>query len=139
MRLPNPFKKNKAESREIVLSDEQQKWNKMWELWMNDRADSPYAELMTYQSEINNGGHAQYFHNIDNTDDLQREITILKTVLSEKLQRNLQDAYHAHLAMTDNGSDKNAETALEQCDDEFYKSEDEINCILKKYAAKMEL
>ncbi len=41
--------------------------------------------------------------------------------------------------MTDNGSDKNAEIALEQCDDEFYKSEDEINCILKKYAAKMEL
>ena len=106
---------------------------------MNGRADSPYAELMTYQSEINNGGHAQYFHNIDNTDDLEREITILKTVLSEKLQRNLQDAYHAHLAMTDNGSDKNAETVLEQCDDEFYKSEDEINCILKKYAAKMEL
>lgn len=139
MRLPNPFKKNKAESREIVLSDEQQKWNKMWELWVNGRADSPYAELMTYQSEINNGGHAQYFHNIDNTDDLQREITILKTVLSEKLQRNLQDAYHAHLAMTGNGSDKNAETVLEQCDDEFYKSEDEINCILKKYAAKMEL
>ena len=69
MRLPNPFKKNKAESREIVLSDEQQKWNKMWELWVNGRADSPYAELMTYQSEINNGGHAQYFHNIDNTDD----------------------------------------------------------------------
>lgn len=139
MRLPNPFKKNKAESREIVLSDEQQKWNKMWELWVNGCADSPYAELMTYQSEINNGGHAQYFHNIDNTDDLQREITILKTVLSEKLQRNLQDVYHAHLAMTDNGSDKNAETVLEQCDDEFYKSEDEINCILKKYAAKMEL
>ena len=139
MRLPNPFKKNKAESREIVLSDEQQKWNKMWDLWAEGRADSPYAELMTYQSEINNGGHAQYFHNIDNTDDLQREITILKTVLSEKLQRNLQDAYHALLAMTDNGSDKNAETVLEQCDDEFYKSEDEINCILKKYAAKMEL
>lgn len=34
--------------------------------------------------------------------------------------------------MTDNGSDKNAEIALEQCDDEFYKSEDEINCILLK-------
>ena len=83
MRLPNPFKKSKAESREIVLSDEQQKWNKMWELWVNGRADSPYAELMTYQSEINNGGHSQYFYNIDNTDDLQREITILKNVLSE--------------------------------------------------------
>lgn len=60
-------------------------------------------------------------------------------IIPDNVKRNLQDAYHAHLAMTDNGSDKNAETVLEQCDDEFYKSEDEINCILKKYAAKMEL
>ena len=46
------FEKNKAEP-----TDEQKKWNKMWHLWAEGRADSPYAELMTYQSEINNGGH----------------------------------------------------------------------------------
>ena len=54
------FKKSKVE-----LTDEQKKWNKMWDLWVEGRADSPYSELMTYQSEINNGGHDQYFFNIE--------------------------------------------------------------------------
>ena len=97
------FRKSKTE-----LSDEQEKWNKMWDLWAEKRADTPYAELMTYQSEINNGGHDQYFLNIENTGDLQKEMTALKTVLSEKLQKNLQDAYHAYRTVTDNESDLSA-------------------------------
>ena len=48
------FKKRKSE-----LSREQKKWNKMWDLWAENRADTPYAEVMTYQSEDNNGGHDQ--------------------------------------------------------------------------------
>ena len=61
------LKKGKAE-----LSDEQKKWNKMWDLWTEGRADSPYKELMSYQSEVNNGGHDQYFFNTENTDDLRK-------------------------------------------------------------------
>lgn len=63
MGLFDLFRKNKTE-----LSDEQEKWNKMWNLWEENRADTPYAELMTYQSEINNGGHDQYFLNVENTE-----------------------------------------------------------------------
>lgn len=59
MGLFNIFKKTK-----------QQKWNKMWELWSEGKIASPYAELMTYQSEVNNGGHNQYFTNVENTSDL---------------------------------------------------------------------
>ncbi len=128
------FRKSKTE-----LSDEQEKWNKMWDLWAGKRADTPYAELMTYQSEINNGGHDQYFLNIENTGDLQKEMTALKTVLSEKLQKNLQDAYHAYQTLTDSESDAEAEAILEQCDDIFYQNEEEINRALKEYAAKMKL
>ena len=46
------------------LTEEQKKWNKMWDLWANGLTDSPYAELMTYQSEVYNGGHGQYFDNV---------------------------------------------------------------------------
>ncbi len=56
------FKKRKSE-----LSREQKKWNKMWDLWAENRADTPYAEVMTYQSEVNNGGHDQYFLNVEQT------------------------------------------------------------------------
>ena len=47
MGLFDAFKKKKTE-----LSDEQKKWNKMWDLWASGQVDSPYAELMTYRSEI---------------------------------------------------------------------------------------
>lgn len=62
------FVKNKK----TELTEEQLKWNKMWEMWANEQVDSPYAELMTYQSEIYNGGHSQYFTNVSNTNDLKK-------------------------------------------------------------------
>mgnify|MGYP003559179126 CR=1 FL=1 len=131
MGLFDIFKKRKVE-----LTEAQRKWNKMWELWSDEKTDSPYAQLMTYQSEVNNGGHDQYFTNIENTSDLQKEITVLATILSQKHQSNLQTAYRAYLALED---DENAEGVLEQCDTVFYENEDELNCILEKYAATIVL
>ena len=106
------FKKSKVE-----LTDEQKKWNKMWDLWVEGRADSPYSELMTYQSEINNGGHDQYFFNIENSGNLQKEMAVLKTVLPAKLRDNLQNAYDAYLKLTNEESDEQAGTILSQYND----------------------
>lgn len=61
--------------------------------------DSPYAELMTYQSEINNGGHDQYFTNVENTSDLNKEISALEQILSAELKNNLNKAYKAYLIL----------------------------------------
>ena len=128
------FKKSKVE-----LTDEQKKWNIMWDLWVEGRVDSPYAELMTYQSEINNGGHDQYFFNIDNSGNLQKEMAVLKTVLPAKLRDNLQNAYDAYLKLTNEEFDEQAGTILSQYDDEFYKGEEDINRILREYASQLEL
>ena len=128
------FKKSK-----VKLTDEQKKWNKMWDLWAEGRADSPYAELMTYQSEINNGGHDQYFFNIENSGNLQKEMAVLKTVLPAKLRDNLQNAYDAYLKLTNEESDEQAGTILSQYDDEFYKVEEDINRILREYVSQIEL
>ena len=128
------FKKSK-----VKLTDEQKKWNKMWDLWVEDRTDSPYSELMTYQSEINNGGHDQYFFNIENSGNLQKEMAVLKTVLPAKLRDNLQNAYDAYLKLTNEESDEQAGTILSQYDDEFYKDEEDINRILREYASQLEL
>ena len=133
MGLFNIFKKKKVE-----LTEEQQKWNKMWELWTEDHADSPYAELMTYQSEINNGGHAQYFTNVENTSDLHKEMLSLETILPSKLRETLEKAYRAHLTL-DEKDDEKAEEIFEQCDDLFYENEDEINHILEGYSARIKL
>ena len=49
------FKKRKSE-----LSREQKKWNKMWDLWAENRADTPYAEVMTYQNGRSASGNFDF-------------------------------------------------------------------------------
>ena len=127
------FKKRIAQ-----LSEEQLKWNKMWELWANKQIDSPYAELMTYQSEVYNGGHSQYFTNVSNTNDLKKEMLSLETILPPQLREALKKAYEAYLTLEENDDEK-AEHIIEQCDDMVYEHEEEINGILEEYAAKIEL
>ncbi len=129
------FKKKKK----VELTTEQLKWNKLWDLWTEEKVDSPYQELMTYQSEINNGGHSQYFTNIANCADIENELVVLKQILSETMKSNLQLAYKYHLTLEENEDDKKAEETLEQCDEVFYENEDEIIKILEEYAAKIEL
>ena len=134
MGLFNIFKKKKVE-----LTEEQQKWNKMWELWTEEKVETPYAELMTYQSEINNGGHSQYFTNVENIGDLQKEMSALEQILSKKLGTNLKKAYKAYLVLEESEYDEKSEETLEQCDDVFYENEEEINYALEEYASKIKL
>lgn len=133
MGLLDVFKKKK-----VKLTEEQLKWNKMWELWTEERVKSPYAELMTYQSEINNGGHSQYFCNVENVSDLQKEMSELQIILTPILSENLKKAYKAYLILEENEEDENAEEILEQCDDIFYENEEQINHLLEEYANELE-
>ena len=134
MGLFDAFKKKKVE-----LSDAQKRWNKMWDLWASGQVDSPYAELMTYQSEINNGGHDQYFVNAENTSDLRKEIAVLETILPETLQHNLQIAYQAYLESSEKGLDQDNDVILEKCDDVYFENEEQINRLLNAYAEKIVL
>ena len=129
------FKKKKKEQ-----PIEELKWNKMWDLWAEEKAFSPYAELMTYESEINNGGHLQFFDNISNTSDLSQVISTLYTILNGILKQNLVTAYDTYLEYEENDDqeDKLAEI-LDECDNVFYENESKIEKILKGYAATLEL
>lgn len=135
MGLLNIFKRKKPQ-----LTEEQLKWNKMWELWTAEKAASPYAELMTYQSEINNGGHWQYFSNIENAGDLAKELSALDKILPSKLKASLKEAHQEYLILIETEEDdEEAEKTLDQCDDVFYEHEEEINRLLGEYASKIEL
>ena len=131
MGLFDIFKKKQVE-----LTEEQRKWNKMWELWTEEKAEAPYAQLMTYQSEVNNGGHDQYFTNVENTSDLQNEISVLETILPVKHRSNFQTAHKAYMALQE---DECAAETLERCDNVFWENEDELNRILESYAATIVL
>lgn len=131
----NFFHKNKK----YELTEEDLKWNKMWDLWTEDEIESPYKELMKYQSEIYNGGHSQYFTNVENTSDIKVEMEALIQILPKKLSDNLSMAYKAYMDLELNECDEKAESIIEDCEDLFYDSEDEITAILKEYASRIKL
>ncbi len=121
------------------LTAEEQRRNALWERWANGEAPSPLAEIMTYQSEVNNGGHDQYFFNVSNTGDLRNALAVLSEALPEVHAQNLKRAYDAYSASEEQDDTAQAEAILEQCDAVFYEHEEEITSLLKAYAAQIEL
>ena len=128
------FLKKFFQKKEEELTIEAQKWNKMWDLWVEEEADSPYAELMTYQSEVNNGGHMQFFDNVSNTDDLSKNMEVLYSILEGTLRENIEKAYNAFLAYDENDENDTISEIMDECDDVFYANENEIERILQEYA-----
>lgn len=133
------FLKKFFQKKEEELTIEAQKWNKMWDLWVEEEADSPYAELMTYQSEVNNGGHMQFFDNVSNTDDLSKNMEVLYSILEGTLRENIEKAYNAFLAYDENDENDTISEIMDECDDVFYANESEIERILQEYADTIEL
>ena len=133
MGLFDLFRKNRAP---LTLEE---KLDALWERWEKGKAKSPCAELMTYQSEINNGGHDQYFFNVSNTGDLKKELSVLEQVLPETHKANLKRAYEFFLILEENEDDEAATEALEKCDDVFYEYEQIIIDIIYEAAKNFEM
>ena len=102
-----------------------QKINKMWELWGEDKLDLPCAKLMKYESEVNNGGHSQYFFNVANCGDLAQEVEAVLSMLHDPLRENLARGYAA-FSEQDDVSDNVNDGVFEECDDVFYEHEQDI-------------
>ena len=121
---------------ELPVAD--RKWNKMWDLWVEGNAESPYSELMEYESEVNNGGHSQYFFNVANRGDVQTAAKVLLSILPEPLLSNFRKAYEAFSGQEDICDDVN-DSLFDECDDIFGKYEQLILDMLAAYAKSIEL
>lgn len=131
------FKDRKKSKKE--LTEREVSWNKMWDLWVQGEIPSPYNELMSYQSEVNNGGHDQYFLNIGNISDVDQTLSVLSEILPMKLKENLYTAYNAYLCLEKDEDDEKAQGVIESCDEVFFKNEQEITDILEKYCENADL
>lgn len=120
------------------MTERDHKWNLMWDLWVAGKAASPYAELMEYEGEVNNGGHGQYFFNGANCRDLAAEVQTILTVLPEPLRENLKRGYDAFMAQEDISDDENDEL-FDECDSIFYDNEDLLLDLLRVYADSLTL
>ena len=125
------FKKKKA----ALTTD--QKLDKMWDLWAVNKLDLPCAKLMKYESEVNNGGHSQYFYNVANCGDLAVEVEAVLSMLPEPLRENLARGYAAFSEQDDISDDVNDEL-FEECDDVFYEHEQLIIDIIYETAKNFE-
>jgi hypothetical protein len=133
------FKKNKTSAtiKSRMEEEARQKFDKMWDLWAEGKIPSPYADLMTYQSEVNNGGHDQFFLNVESTGHLRAVMAELRKILPLDIRMPLVEAYNARKV---NGKDaEETQTFYEHADDVFFKKEELINKVLEKYSKKIEL
>ncbi|MBE7076940.1 MAG: hypothetical protein E7374_03495 [Clostridiales bacterium] len=129
------FFKKKKKKQEYKLSEEDLKWNKMWDLWCNGEIESPYRELMEYSGGINNGGHHMHYDNIAGNSNLKEYVDQLVLILPEPLKSNALLAYRTY---KDELSGEDIET-MDKCDTVFYQNEKLIDDLLKNRASKIEL
>lgn len=117
--------------KKAALSPEE-KLNKLWDAWTDGKVPAPCAALMTYQSEVGNGGHDQYFFNVNETGDLQAEVETVLSLLPEVLKGNLQRAWDAYQSCPD-AEDEN-DALFSECDDVFYANEQPLIDLIQHYA-----
>ena len=110
--------------------------DKKWDLWSTGEAGSPYAQIMEYSAEVNNGGHAQYFSNLGDLNLLEDSIQVLLANLPELFTKKLEKAYKLYLK---DEFARKTEKIMSKCDDIFYKNEEVINDMLKEYASTLDL
>lgn len=133
MGLFDIFKLSKVKRQSTSLvSESAERYNKMWDRWAEGKISSPLAELMTYQAEVNNGGHDQFFHNMNVRGVLTKTLAELNKILPENHKRNLKLAYNTHKKHGDDY--EKSEPILDKCDDFFYENEESINQILEKHS-----
>lgn len=119
-------------------------WNKIWELWSNFELDNPVKDLMTYISEINNGGHLQFFENLENNEeDITIVLNNIKSFLPNELIENLDNAYSTHKSLNTSIETIDDYVAVEmenhfgKYDDILLNQEELINSIIQTEADKL--
>ena len=114
-----------------LTAEEKLDW--LWTIWEKGRGQAPWAQLMKYESEVNNGGHSQYFFNLANQGKLDEAVEVILPVLPEVLRDNLNRGYQAFAAQEEIDDDCN-EDLFDECDGVFYENEGLLIEVLKGYA-----
>lgn len=127
-------KKQTGNKSTSVETESNGKWNKMWTLWADGKIESPYNELMSYHSDVNNGGHYQFFSNTDNIENSEDVVEILCDILPLELKENLKKAYGAYINLENDMDVDNSERIIEECDSIFFENEDTVIKMFQNYS-----
>ena len=121
--------------------DGNDKWNAMWELWEQGEIPSPYNEMRTYDSEMQSGGHLQFFINRAlRQENIFAVMAALRETLPAGHAENVAQAYRQYCMLgLDTGSDREIMQALDDdplaASDRWYdEHEEELLDVLEAYA-----
>ena len=116
----------------------ERKWYEMWKLWMNDRLESPYQEILTYENEVRNGSHLQYFKWIQEHEDFEKTIdTVSLSLEGTVLAPIFNKACTAYLELKQD--EEKAKQMLESCDASFEDEADNIEKYLETIASGIQI
>ena len=135
------------EKRKVVkLTEEERKWNKVWDMWADGTLESPYNELLEYSSQVNGGGHLCFFDNVSGEDisKLDKVISVLLDTLPTVFVSKLKRAYDSYCKdSVDKEGDKIASEKTVKYTDEldniFYDNEELVNGMIREYSNSIEL
>lgn len=116
------FRKKKK----VELTEEQKKWNLLWEKYADGSLEKDYFVLCDYHSGVNGGGHHCFLDN--NEERLKEYSKSLKLLLPNDFFAEFYKAYTAYI------KDEKVEEACDLVDTYFYKNEKIIISILQRYA-----
>ena len=132
------FHKETPEERAERLQDE------MWESWEEGKLPPSYQALLTYVSDVMDGGHLQYFLNRDlREENFFSLMPTLRELLPEGHAGNLSNAYRAYCRLgVDVNDDNSIAEALEEAplvsyDSYYFEHEEELIDLLEAYAAAL--
>lgn len=133
--------KKKTTKNENEFSEE--KWNKMIDMWSDFELDDPIKDVLTYDAEINNGGHLQFFENCH--DNLDEMLLSLKNTLPSDIYNNLKKAYdiyassNTNIENVDDYVEESSKNQFSEYDTYYYNNTDKINEILKNFASTLKI
>ena len=119
---------------EMSLTPEERKWRKMWQMWLDEAIETPYAELMTYFDAMDGGGHFQYFEDLRTKKHIKKNISALSNILPAELLQNLKNAYNLFLT-----SAQPSEECFIEYDDFYFDNIEKVGSVLEEYSLKKEL
>ncbi len=114
-------------------TDEQLKLEYLWEMWRLEKVKEPYNTLMTYDNEMNNGGHTRFFLNIAYWGSVEKAVDNICENLPNVLKENLRTAYSHYLVLIDEENEE-TEKKIYECDKVFYDNENLLTDMFQNYA-----
>lgn len=120
------------------MTDEQLKWEYLWEKWQLEEVPEPYNTIMTYYKEIKKEGHTRFFINIAFCGEVEKAVEKIGSLLPPVLCENLKTAY-SHYVILVNEENEETEAKIRECDTFFDENEQLILDIIQEYADTLEV